>query len=200
MPKLLLLHHKRQSHLAWYRVPFSVWHYFRFLSTHCFDDLVLLAGAYADDLKLMANLDHITRVIVQSEISIIYDWSRTIDMPLSIMKSLVIHNGANNSCYQYYCEERALPSLVTFVNLGIVRCFDAIYGEQIATVAQNGKRLVELCLRLLSCRNADFVLRVYKTYVLPVMLYVSVIWFLPPTLWGRRPGSSSESIFLKDCW
>ena len=91
--------------------------------------LGLVAGSYADHLKLMINLDHVTRVIVQIEISIIYDWSATMDMSLSIEKSLVIHYGTNNPYYQYYCEERELPSSVTFVDLGVVRYSDATYSE-----------------------------------------------------------------------
>ena len=99
------------------------------------------------------------------------------DVPLSIEKSLVIHYGTNNLCYQYYCEERELPSSVTFVDIDVVRCSNATYSEQVTTVAHKGRRLVGLCSRLLSYRNADFMLRAYKTYVLPVTLYASVIWY-----------------------
>ena len=84
----------------------------------------------------------------QSEISIIYNWFRTMDMPLSIEKSLVKHYGTNNPCHQCYCEERELPSPITFVDFDIVRCFHATYSEQVATVAQKGRRLAELCSRL----------------------------------------------------
>ena len=44
----------------------------------------------------MANLDHVTKVIVRIEISIVYDLSRTIDRPLSIEKSYVIHYETKN--------------------------------------------------------------------------------------------------------
>ena len=115
--------------------------------------LGLFAGAYAIDPKFMANLDHVNIVIVQSEIYIVYNWSRMMDMPLSIKKSLVLHYGTNNPCYQYYCEERELPSSVTFVDLCVVRCSDATYSEQVAKVAQKDKRLAGLCSRLLSCWN-----------------------------------------------
>ena len=63
------------------------------------------------------------------------------DMPLSIKMSLVIHYGTNNPFYQYYCKKRELPSSVTYVDLSVVRCSDATYSEQIATVAHKGRRL-----------------------------------------------------------
>ena len=141
----------------------------------------------------MANLDHVTRVIVQSEISIVYNCSRTMDMPLSMKKSFVIHYGTNNPCYQYYCEEREMPSSVTFVDHGVARSSNTTYSEQVGTVARKGRRLAGLCSRLLSCRNADFMLRVYETYVLTVTQYTSVIWS-PHIRYEARPGSSSKAI------
>ena len=131
-------------------------------ASDCIDGLVYLMVRMLMILSFMANLDHVTRVIVQSEIFIVYNWSGTMDMHLSIEKSLVIHFGTNNPCYQYYCIKRELPSSVNFVDLGVVQCFNATYIEQVTTVAQKGRRLARLCSRLLSCRNADFMLRVYK--------------------------------------
>ncbi len=43
--------------------------------------LGLNAGTYADDLEVMRNLEHITRIFVQSEISIVYDLSKANNMP-----------------------------------------------------------------------------------------------------------------------
>ena len=97
-------------------------------------------------------------------------------MTLSIEKSLVIHYGTNNPSYRYYCEKKELPSSVTFVDLGVVRCSDATYCEQVATFVQKVRRFAELYSRFLSCQNADFMLREYKTYVQPIMLYAFVIW------------------------
>ena len=92
--------------------------------------LSLLADAKIDNLKVLVNLEHVIRVTVQNEISIVYNWSRTTEIPLLIEKSVVIHYYINNSRNQYYYEERKLPSLVAFEQYP-----DATYGELVATVA-----------------------------------------------------------------
>ena len=62
----------------------------------------------------------------------------------------------------------------TFVDLGGVRCSHATtYCWQVVSAAQKGRRLAWLCSRLLACRNAYFVHRVYKTFVRPVTVYAT---------------------------
>ena len=43
-------------------------------------------------------------------------------------------------------------------------------------VAQKGRRLVEMCFRQLQSRQPNFLLKVYKTYILPPIMYASPLW------------------------
>ena len=74
------------------------------------NDLDILAGAYADDLKFTANLVHHSYIKIQSNINRVNDWSVAMDMPLSIEKCLVLHCGLNNPQYQYQCGGGVLPA------------------------------------------------------------------------------------------
>ena len=50
------------------------------------------------------------------------------------------------------------------------------YHEHISLVAQKGRRMVWMCYRNLQSRQPEFLLRVYTTYILPSLMYVSQLW------------------------
>ena len=140
------------------------------------NDLDIPASAYADDLKFIANLVRHSFVKIQSNINRVYDWSVAMDMPLSIEKCLVLHCGSNNPQYQYQCGSGVLSATDSAADLGITRSADGTYSEHISTVAQKGRRLVGMCFRGIQSRDPMFLMRVYRTYILPVLSYASPIW------------------------
>ena len=59
-----------------------------------------------------------------------------------------------------------LPASDTFVDLSVRRLSSDFFHGHIAMVAQKGRRLVGMCFRQLQSRQSDFLLKVYKTYIL----------------------------------
>ena len=69
-----------------------------------------------------------------------------------------------------------LPASDTFVDLGVRRSASGFFHDHIAMVAQKGRRLVGMCFRQLQSCQPDFLLKIYKTYVLPPIMYISQLW------------------------
>jgi hypothetical protein len=135
------------------------------------------AVAYADDLKLMGNLAHVTVQDVQRNIYRIAQWSEVKGMPLSVAKCAVMHYGPNNPRHQYVVHgAETLPAADHFKDLGVIMAADGTFSDHVATVAAKGRRLAGLCMRKMVTRKPDFMMRVFNTYVLPSMLYASSIW------------------------
>jgi hypothetical protein len=140
-------------------------------------ELDIPAAAYADDLKLMGNLAHVTVQDVQRNIYKIAQWSEVKGMPLSVAKCAVMHYGSNNPRHPYVVHgTEALPAVDHFKDLGVVRAEDGTFNDHVATMTSKGRRLAGLCRRKLVSRNPAFMMKVFNTYVLPSMLYASSVW------------------------
>ena len=119
--------------------------------------------AFADDFKLLASLARYSHSIGQDNINLIFAWSQRMWMPLSISKCLVTHYGVNNPHFQYDCGTSILPASDIFVDLSVRRSACDFFHDHIAMVAQNGRRLVEMCFRQLQIRQPDFLKSIKRT-------------------------------------
>ena len=97
-------------------------------------------------------------------------------MPLSLEKCLVIHYGLHNSHYDYNCRNYTLNNKNSFSDLDIVRSCEGDFREHIASTVQKAHRLSGLCFRELVNRNSEFLVRLYKTYIWPILINSSPIW------------------------
>ena len=127
--------------------------------------------ALADDFKLLASLARHSHSAVQENIDRFFAWSQLMRMPLSISKCLVTHYGVNNPHFQYDCGTSILPASYTFVDLGVRRSTSGFFHDHIAMVAQKGRRFVGMCFRQLQSCQPDFLMKVYKTYIMPPIMY-----------------------------
>ena len=141
-----------------------------------FQKIKLPAFAFADDVKLVGNLSSFDTATIQECVSMVYDWSCNMHMPPCLDKCAVVHYGANNINASYLCGDCSIPSVNLWVDLGVTRTSDTSYKDYVAVVAGKGRRLVGLCRYALSFRDADFLMRVYSTYIRPVLTYGSCIW------------------------
>ena len=132
--------------------------------------------AFADDFKLLASLARHSHSAMQENIDRISAWFQCMQMPLSISKCLVTHYGVNNPHFQFICGTSILPASDTFVDFGMRRLASGFFCEHIAIVAQKGHQLVGMCLRQFQSRQPDFLLKVYKMYILPPIMYASQLW------------------------
>ena len=132
--------------------------------------------AFADDFKLFVSLALHSHSAVQENIDRIYAWSQRMRMPFSISKCLVIHYGVNNPHFRYDCGPSILTTFDPFVDLGVRRSASGFFHDHIAMVAQKGRRSVGMCFRQHQNRQPNFLLKVYKTYIVPPIMCASQLW------------------------
>ena len=83
--------------------------------------LRLHSFAYMDGFKSIACVAEHTLSVIQSEVNIVANWSKEFRMPLSIEKSGILHCGPHQSRNVYLLCGHVLPTVDTFVDLGVVR-------------------------------------------------------------------------------
>jgi hypothetical protein len=136
----------------------------------------MFASGFADDLKFVAILQHHSHATIQDNLNRVYSWSILMGMPLSLDKCCVVHCGLDNPHATYRCGPQSLSVSDCVIDLGVKRCPDGSFSEHILSLGQKSRRLVGLCLKSFHCRDPSFMMRVYKSYVLPVLTYASQVW------------------------
>ena len=92
-----------------------------------------------------------------------------------------------NSYFQYVCgpSNLGLPVCDAFVDLSVRRAFVDLsvrhsasgpFHDYIAISVQKGRRLVGMCFRNFENRQSDYLLKIYKTYILPPIMFASQHW------------------------
>ena len=61
-------------------------------------------------------------------------------------------------------------------DLGVTRADNGHYSEHIATICAKASWRIGLALRLFQCREPDFMLRLFTTYIRPLIEYAAPIW------------------------
>jgi hypothetical protein len=124
----------------------------------------------------MVDLKRYSKEHIQENVDIIFDWSVEMEMPLSIAKCAVLHYGSSNPCYQYRCGDNVITSKDNMSDLGVMRTVNGKFRNHVSTTILKGRRLVGLTMRSMKCRNEQFMSRIYKTYIAPILSYASQIW------------------------
>jgi hypothetical protein len=141
--------------------------------------LVLLdipAQGFADDLKIVANRVKYSASHVQENIDRVRQWSEIMGMPLSLGKLFVLYYGQNNPRHKYHCGNSTFQVADTFTDLGVLRSSEGNYHEHVINLANKGRRLMGLCRKTMQSRDPVFMIRLYTTYIRPVLMYAAPIW------------------------
>ena len=81
-----------------------------------------------------------------------------------------------NPCNNYMINGVLLSSSHVCSDLGVTRADNGHYSEHIATICAKASRRIGLALRLFQCREPDFMLRLFTTYIRPLIEYAAPIW------------------------
>ena len=89
--------------------------------------LKLPEWAFADDLKLLADVAAHSRDVIQQDVDTISQWSDERSMPLSIEKCAVMHCGKNQLLHSYVIKGKPIMRVDSFKDLGLIRTFNSSY-------------------------------------------------------------------------
>ena len=105
--------------------------------------LKLPAWAFADDLKLLADVAVHSCDVIQQEVDIISQWSDERSMPLSIGKCAVMNCGKNQTLHSYVIKGKPLMCFVSsnsFKDLGLIRPSNSSYSTHCEMTAARANR------------------------------------------------------------
>ncbi len=134
---------------------------------------------FADDSKLMGHVVEGSHLLIAHDLQEVVAWSERNFLPLNVSKCQVIHfdgRCARNPCYDYRINGVLLSSTVECVDLGLTRTVDCRYRQHIANVCAKASRRAGLALRVFQCREPQFMLQLFKTYIRPILEYAVPIW------------------------
>ena len=100
-------------------------------------------------------------------------WSNAYGIPLSVPKCFVLHyNGkhAVNRGANYFVEGVHIASQCECADLGVTRQTNRLFKQHIANTAE-AARCVGLSLRSFVCRDKEFMLRLFTSYIRPILEY-----------------------------
>ncbi len=109
----------------------------------------------------------------------IVEWSALHGLPLNASKCCVIHYAgrhAPNPCVNYCINNVSIAHVDSCVDLGVLREKDGLYKQHIANTAAKASRRVGISMRAFACRDAEFMRRLFVSYIRPQLEYAAVIW------------------------
>ena len=135
------------------------------------------ASAFADDLKFIVNLARNQPDFTEANVNCVFDWSVSRGMPLCLDKCVVLHCGKSSHHHRYQYGNSFLHAATSFRDfLDVIRSSDDTYTEHVYKVVQRGRKLIGQCFRAFQSRDPRFLVRVYRTYVLPILNCGSPVW------------------------
>ena len=134
---------------------------------------------FADDSKLLRRVSNEGHLLLNADLQRIVAWSNACGMPLSVPKCCVLHyNGkhAVNRGTNYFVEGIQIPSQCECADLGVMRQTDGLFKRHIANTVAKAARRVGLSLRSFVCRDKEFMLRLFTSYIRPTLECAAPVW------------------------
>jgi hypothetical protein len=132
---------------------------------------------YADDLKLVGPASTPAECSrTQCDLDNIEAWYNSNQLPLCLFKSQCMHMGPSNSKHVYTLGGSAVPIVQQLTDLGLIRTSDCSSDAHVRGIIGRASGTMGLMWRVFSSRKLTFLMRLFKTYIRPVMEYASSSW------------------------
>ncbi len=132
---------------------------------------------FADDLKLFNHVDtsNGTREL-QVALDKVFQWTNENQLDLAAEKCKILHVGTKNRQTEYYINDRRLEPVNQMRDLGVIITDDLRFRAHCEYIARKASLRASSIFRGFECHNTEFLMRMFDTFVLPVLEYASVIW------------------------
>jgi hypothetical protein len=136
----------------------------------------LPVGAFADDIKLVANVRIHTKSEVQSVINKIADWAKLHHMPISFEKTAVMHCGSNQPKNVYELNDQPIIVVENYKDLGVYMSSDSKFSVQYEKVVSKAAKAAYAIRRIFKSRQQRLMWPAFQAYILPIITYCSPVW------------------------
>ena len=132
-------------------------------------ELTTFISSYADDLKLSGA----PGIGLQMDLATIKNWCESNIMTINENKCECIHFGTNNPETNYTIGIHQIPPVTTIRDLGILIDNKLTFNNHVDALRKKCFKLINFIFRLLSIKQADPYLHLYKLCVLPTVRFGS---------------------------
>jgi hypothetical protein len=115
--------------------------------------------------------------VLQTDLNLIYEWSRKWLLTLNIDKCQVMHLGYNNPKKAYFMGLSHLNECTSQVDLGVTISNDLKWNKHIVAIVKKANQKL-FCIKksFIVPMDKKLFLSIYLMYVRPILEYASVIW------------------------
>jgi hypothetical protein len=137
---------------------------------------------YADDsrLDIDSSIDNAAEVLAR-DLNNVAAWAARWQLKLNVMKSGIMHIGIHNPQAAYSVNDVDLPTVDKLKDLGLTVNNNLHFDLYIDSVVARAFRLCSCILNGFYTKSLGFMLKLYTTYVRPLLEYNTVVWS-PQTL------------------
>ena len=137
--------------------------------------------SFAEDTRATRGATSVADTIcLQDDLNKIYAWTDTTNMKLNDDKFEALRYGQNKELKETttYTTPSGKPIQVKseLKDLGVIMSDDCDFSKQIDSVVEKGKNMASWILRTFKTRARVPMLTLYKSLVLPILEYCSVLW------------------------
>ena len=157
--------------------------------------------SFADDTRATRGVATVADTIcLQEDLNRIYNWTENVNMKLNDDKFEVLRYGTNNELKESttYTTPKGLPieAKTEVKDLGVVMSDDNKFNKQIDQVITKAKNMASWILRTFRTRARVPMLTLYKSLVLPILEYCSVLW-CPLSVGNKQKIEAVQWSFLR---
>ncbi|EFP02051.1 hypothetical protein CRE_22860 [Caenorhabditis remanei] len=134
-------------------------------------------AAYADDIKIYSHLPS----SLQAGIDLVSDWAVSNDLPLAHSKTGLLRLGSLNPSHRFHIVGSPILDSHSVRDLGILFEPDLKFSAHIKKSVSLARLRSSQILKSFKSNNPAFYSFLFKTYVLPILEYASVIFCLAPS-------------------
>ncbi len=135
------------------------------------------SSLFADDLKVVADVSTPQRCkLAQEDVNSVANWSAENKLPINFDKCVSVHYGRANLRYQYIIQQHKIRAEHCITDLGVCRSDTFTYDEHVRNTVLKTARKAGMVLKVFRTRDAEFLKRVFISYIRPSLEYASSVW------------------------
>lgn len=132
---------------------------------------------FADDTKIyLSRKKGLTFDALYEDIESVLNWTAENQLGVAFHKSNILHVGHGNPLVEYVFNDTFIPCVDVVKDLGVYVSNDMKFSVHIDKIVAKAHRMCGLIFKCFTCRDHDFLVQMFKTYVLPLLEYCSTVW------------------------
>lgn len=133
-----------------------------------------LVEVFADDVKMLVEPE--TQDIAQSDLDYLSEWENTWKLKFNVDKCKVLHCGRNNVRHKYNLNSKDLEVITEERDLGVIFNEPFNFHSFILAIISKANQKIGWVMRNILSRDANVIIRVYKTLIRPHIEYCTQAW------------------------